>query len=317
MRLQTVIDLKQELRGLRGHAIGGFTKVAGSSVPTPASVGAAVGVAPGQGVQDYRIAIRTTQQTPQVAQWIHTLNLVTSGELDVVHVGQILASPPSPPGHQPYMGRARPLAPGYSVGHVSTSAGTIGAFVEVSGLPHILSNNHVLALSNAAQFNDIIVQPGPIDGGTHPMDSVSRLSKFVPLQPGVNYVDAAVGVVDINQPIDLRYAGQPLGFPVQAHVGLGAWKLGRTTGATEGVVTAIELDDVPVQYGNTVLMFDGQVEIAGTNGLFSAGGDSGSLITDLARNPFALLFAGSADLNRTYGNPIELVLQHFGATLLR
>jgi hypothetical protein len=88
------------------------------------------------------------------------------------------------------------------VAHVQTTAGTIGAFVEKNGMTYILSNNHVLARSNAAQHNDVIVQPGPFDGGVHPRDAISRLSGWVPIKPAANFVDAAIGVIDLNMDFD-------------------------------------------------------------------------------------------------------------------
>ena len=48
---------------------------------------------------------------------------------------------------------------------------------------------------------------------------------------------------------------------------------------------------------------------------FSRGGDSGSLIVDaVTLEPVALLFAGGDSL--TFANPIDLVLQHYGITIV-
>ena len=56
-------------------------------------------------------------------------------------------------------------------------------------------------------------------------------------------------------------------------------KIGRTTGRTAGLVTALELDNVTVRFDIGVLRFDNQIEIEGEDdGPFSDGGDSGSLI---------------------------------------
>ncbi|MGH7486795.1 MAG: hypothetical protein ACREMY_14515, partial [bacterium] len=112
--------------------------------------------------------------------------------------------------------RIRPAEGGYSAGHVAITAGTIATCVydilpggTVSppshgiGIPpryYILSNNHVLANSNAAAPGDPILQPGPFDGGTDPADRIARLSRFIPItfEPPVpraqhrNLVDAAV-----------------------------------------------------------------------------------------------------------------------------
>jgi hypothetical protein len=87
------------------------------------------------------------------------------------------------------------------------------------------------------------------------------------------------------------------------------WKVGRTTGLTQGMVSATELDDLTVQYDIGDLVFDDQIEIgpAVPGQPFSMGGDSGSLIVDAQRNAVALLFAGN-DVDATYANPIAAVL---------
>ena len=96
----------------------------------------------------------------------------------------------------------------------------------------------------------------------------------------------------------------------------GVAKLGRTTELTRGTVTAFELDGVTVQYDRGALRFDDQVEVHGSGGAFSQGGDSGSLIvSDPGLDAVALLFAGN-DEGVTYGNPMAAVLDALGATLL-
>jgi hypothetical protein len=82
-----------------------------------------------------------------------------------------------------------------------------------------------------------------------------------------------------------------------------------------GRVTAVELDDVTVEYEIGVVRFDDQVEIEGAGvQSFSDAGDSGSLIVDDDFRPAALLFAGSDHGGHnhrglTYGNPIQAVLK--------
>jgi hypothetical protein len=330
MQLQTVLDLKAELRGVAdSHAAGfganptsgpGMVRVAGASLPLARDLGVILGIAPGGSGHEFRIAVRTTRRDTVVSQYVNTLGLITSGEIELQHVGDILATPPFVTLAQPWQHRSRPLLPGLSVGHVHTTAGTIGGFIEKSGVVHVLSNNHVLAMSAgvmaAANANDPIVQPGPYDGGTHPGDSVARLAGWVTLQGGVNYVDAAIGVVDYNMAYDASYAGVRLaGFgPVQ--LGAPVWKVGRTTGVTRGTITAVALDDVPVRYNGHTLYFDDQLEIQGDQGLFSAGGDSGSLVIRADRTAVGLLFAGSTARAKSYANPIATVLQLLDGSLL-
>lgn len=309
MYFQSALDLKAQLLGRNmTHSVGGFSKFSGASLPSPQTLGVALGVAVGNSNQDFRIAVRTTMQGPKIDQYLHTLDMATSGEMNHLHLGTITAL-------SMWAQRFRPITPGYSVGHYRVTAGTIGALVDHMGTVCVLSNNHVLANSNSAAFGDPILQPGPADNGIVPQDAFAELIGFVPLDPsGVNYVDAAVGRISPGTYIDTTYAGNPLGSPVQAELGLEVWKVGRTTGITQGVVTAVAMDDVAVQFGSSTLYFDDQIEIAGTSGPFSAGGDSGSLIMDTTGNPVALLFAGSGRNGRTFGNPIDTVLQNLDIT---
>jgi hypothetical protein len=93
---------------------------------------------------------------------------------DVKPVGTIRAQ-------QPPTGRFRPAPGGVSVGHFQITAGTLGCLVKKDGNIYILSNNHVLANSNEAAVNDVILQPGPYDGGQNPADQIAVLSEFIPI----------------------------------------------------------------------------------------------------------------------------------------
>lgn len=75
--------------------------------------------------------------------------------------------------------RKRPCPGGFSVGHKDITAGTLGTWVLKNGQQVILSNNHVLANSNAAQPGDAILQPGPYDGGRNPQDQIATLLDYV------------------------------------------------------------------------------------------------------------------------------------------
>lgn len=84
--------------------------------------------------------------------------------------------------------RRRPCPGGFSCGHGQITAGTLGAWLrrgENDGTYVILSNNHVLAASNAASPGDFIRQPGRADGGTD-VDRIARLEEFVSIRFGSN-----------------------------------------------------------------------------------------------------------------------------------
>jgi hypothetical protein len=190
----------------------------------------------------------------------------------------------------------------------------------VAGGLAVLSNNHVLAASDAAALGDPVLQPGPADGGG-PDDRIATLAAIEPLPSDTaGLVDAAVATLDPGieaSPGDLP--GGPLTGSVPAGSDLEpdeqVEKVGRTTGLTQGRITAVEVDGLAVQYDGAVHRFDNQLEVEGRSGAFSAGGDSGSVIwRSRDRAPLGLLFAGSetggsAGGGVTYANPLATVLE--------
>jgi len=222
--------------------------------------------------------------------------------------------------------RERPAQGGYSVGHIRITAGTIGTCAYdilpgggVSppahgiGIPpryYILSNNHVLANSNAAALGDPVLQPGPVDGGTDPADRIARLSRFIPItfDPPTprashnNLVDAAVAQGEFHDlKREIYWICCVRGWRRRANVTVGTLvqKTGRTTNYTVGRITGVNAT-VDVNYGGSrVARFNDQ--ILATN--MSAGGDSGSLVTTLDDVAVGLLFAGSPQV--TILNQIE------------
>ncbi len=75
----------------------------------------------------------------------------------------------------------RPAPGGVSIGHRDITAGTLGCLVKKDGRFVILSNNHVLANSNAAEIGDAILQPGPHDVGRYPEDHIADLEQLIQL----------------------------------------------------------------------------------------------------------------------------------------
>ncbi|MQY54883.1 MAG: hypothetical protein GH149_06350 [Methanosarcinales archaeon] len=225
---------------------------------------------------------------------------------DVVEVGRIEALT--------YKGCYRPAFPGCSIGHYRITAGTFGCMVQDKRTHafKILSNNHVLANTNAARIGDPILQPGRYDGGIYPRDMIAKLEKFVPLSASTyNLVDAAVA-----GPINLRYVIASiarLGIPTgtaQARLGWTVYKAGRTTQLTSGRVTATNAS-VKVGYGGGItLLFRNQILTT----RMGAGGDSGSLLVDPYKRAVGLLFAGSSTI--TVHNHITNVLMALGVEMV-
>lgn len=228
--------------------------------------------------------------------------------------------------------RHRPAPGGVSVGHVDITAGTLGSRAIGLTAPWnnrhlILSNNHVLANSNAGRVGDSIVQPGPADGGRHPGDQIAVLARWVPVSFGgaANVVDCAFGWAWHERVRGEQYylsGGRPAYYrtgtaPLAASLGITVGKSGRTTGLTMGRVTQIGVS-VNVNFpGGRIALFRNQIAIQSVNANpFSAGGDSGSLIWHWAAGvrPVGLLFAGGG--GTTFANPIGAVLTALNIRLL-
>jgi hypothetical protein len=252
---------------------------------------------------------------------------------DVVETGIIRAL-------QGHKDRWRPAPGGVSIGHINITAGTLGCLVTRGDQLFILSNNHVLANSNAAQRGDPIIQPGRYDGGTA-ADQIATLEDFVPINFGTspatcpmatgvegllnwlakllgsshrvvsfqevperNRVDAAIARPLSNDLVERRILeiGVPKGTR-EATLGTQVKKSGRTTGFTTGRITQIHVTS-QVSYGEgRNAVFEDQLMA----GAMSQGGDSGSAVLDEDDYIIGLLFAGSDAT--TIINPIQFVLE--------
>jgi hypothetical protein len=285
----------------------------------------ALGIAPH--ARGYRLAVRLQRPAFYRSPIVDHFRQAANGEVDVRVVGRI-----DKRARPWYQRDTRPLLIGASIAHVRVTAGTIGGFVSRGGATFILSNNHVLANENAGAVGDRVLQRAPFDGGRHPDATVGRLSHVVRLRrTGINVIDAALASTDDRIAHDATRLRELVNGKDRALAGVGpalvdeattVYKVGRTTGATRGRVTAFDLDNLVVNYDLGNLRFDGQIEIEGTGQTpFSDGGDSGSLIVDADMRAVALLFAGSEtggrnNLGLTFANPIHRVLAGVKAALL-
>jgi len=222
--------------------------------------------------------------------------------------------------------RQRPLVPGASIAHRDVTAGTLGAFVRDSeGRVLVLSYNHVLADTGRASVGDPVLSPGPADGGQPGTDRVATLTSFVRLSSDGNLLDLARAEVDDPALVGGNTVpeGRLAGVVEEVLDGVDVAKVGRTTGHTLGVVTAVELDGVTVDYGRgDVFSFDDCIEVEGDGRSFSDGGDSGSLVyLRDGLSVVGLLFAGSTTggaegTGLTFCNPAALALQTAAVTLV-
>jgi endonuclease G len=134
--------------------------------------------------------------------------------------------------------RQRVLAPGMSVGHPATSAGTLGAIVydARTGTPCVLSNWHVLHTASG-KLGDPMLQPGP-----HDDDRVAQNHAGTLLRSHLGMAgDCAISRIEDREfdaaVLDLNVCVARLARP---ELGDRVVKSGRTTGVTSGIVRRIE-----------------------------------------------------------------------------
>jgi Peptidase family S64 len=126
-----------------------------------------------------------------------------------------------------------------------------------------------------------------------------------------NDVDLAIADCSINKDKNkdiLKVRDAVLGEKV--------FKLGATTGLTYGEVVSIDYTDV-INYDGQDATFQNQVRIEPTNGTFSAGGDSGSIVYSTDDNAFVgLHFAGNGDFSLSnHAQKVELQLSDWGIVI--
>ena len=206
--------------------------------------------------------------------------------------------------------RRKPVQPGFSIGHVAATAGTMGALVSKGRQLLILSNSHVLAAGSDAEKGDRILYPGHEDGGREPDDVVAELEDFVELLTGgdfVNRVDCAIARPLEGRLADLTSEIKGLGVPkgtILPKRGMAITKVGRTTGKTQGRVRDVNFRFVLDYPALGQVGFIDQVLCT----RYTNGGDSGSLVLDVATGKaVGLHFAGAS--GGSVFNPIREVLK--------
>lgn len=268
---------------------------------------------------NYKLALRIQESSPGLGVMIEQFCERCKGEVEVRNIGAVRKQ------QLWHRRRNRPLRIGGSIGPAAQMmAGTLGCFVAPAEGDlqdaQILSNNHVLADENRLRIGNDIVQQGRLDGGRRRLDVVGDLAAFERLRRRGNLIDAAVADIRIGESFYYNWMEGlgPINGVRTAPIEDGeiVYKIGRTTGLTEGRVSAIEVDQVRVKYDMGVIDFDGQIEIEPAEPRpFSLAGDSGSLIVDRQRRAMGLLFAGN-DVDATFANPIGTVLSTMGLQLL-
>ncbi|MSR65037.1 MAG: hypothetical protein EXS18_04565 [Verrucomicrobiae bacterium] len=232
----------------------------------------------------------------------------------------------------------RPIQLGTSGGNLTSlvkrmggcCSGTLGALIQSSTSNlFILSNYHVFAGPKGAIVGDPITQPGLIDGDCALGQSnvVANLTAGVKVLFGrnLNHADAAIASVvtgDVDTTGSILGIGQPGSQIVLPTLGLGVKKSGRTSGVTQGTVTAVDVT-VVIEYVKSCgsshvrkATFVNQIIITSSFANFGQGGDSGSLVVedvDTCPGVVGLLFAGSQ--GSVVANPITDVLAALDASM--
>lgn len=322
MRLEHVYAEKQEhgarVSALRVEALLG----------APAAPEVALGVAPGTGPDDFRVAIRALPGSEAEAEQIRAK---VHGEADVRIVAVSTQRLDVPVGARADFGaqagvpswfneRRRPLEPGCALSPSRPWVGTLWGFGRrASGALVGLTNAHVGGGIDGVPVGTPVLQPfggEPIGVTAESVAKVgSRLAADI----------QAIDLRDVQCLKGYSIAVGNLGRVVSVvpdDLNRSATKAGRTTGVRNFRCTAIDVDNLPIAYGEAgTLYLDDLVEFSAGIGqpAASAGGDSGSLIAwrDGGDVP-GILFAGGRDSrgeDLTFAGRASLWLARLDVTL--
>lgn len=205
--------------------------------------------------------------------------------------------------------KTKPIQSGFSVGHVKSTAGTVGAIVKKNGKLLILSNSHVLAQSGNAKVGDQILYPGPADGGLPSKNVVATLAEISPFDSSgnlVNRVDAALAEIAADRldsiNLSIHKALTPL-RSIKPKRGMKITKAGRTTGKTAG-----EIIDVNFRF---VIKYPGVGKVGYIDQVlcsrYTEPGDSGSIVVDQESGKIVGLHFAGANGGSVF-NPIRFVI---------
>ena len=286
MRPEAAAVQKAARPWMRGRGIQGF--------------GIAKRIAGGEEIDDLALKIYVERKLPKSK----CTNLVPStliiggldGEIptDVEEIGKVAT--------EPNRSRVRPAIPGFGVGHLKVTVGTLGCLVRKQGdkrALYILSNSHILANQGVASVGDPIVQPGRADGGKAPKDVIAKLTDWVPFDFTTatfpNLVDAAIAKVSSSKSVTsaIRLIGVPKGVSTIVRRGMRVQKTGRTTDYTQGIIKDVNYR-LQLKYrkpGGGTGWVGLKDQVLCTR--YTAGGDSGSGVLNMRKKVVGLHFAGS------------------------
>ena len=188
--------------------------------------------------------------------------------------------------------------------------GTLGCIVRdnATNAAMMLSNFHVMCINDAWAVGNTMTQPSRVDGGSCPSGVVGTLARA----QLTTSVDCAVSNIS-GRPTSCSIVdiGDIAGTAI-ATVSLAVRKRGRTTGLTNGMVTATDYT-TSVDYGDGlgVVTLTNQIRIVNDPALsaqFGNKGDSGSVVVNASNEVVGLYFAGNSAGTVGVANPIAAVL---------
>jgi hypothetical protein len=209
-----------------------------------------------------------------------------------------------------------PLVIGASVGHPKGPTGSLGGFVKIRGRGEgIIGACHVLAnggrgINLTEDDAPNIYHPGRKDAQTiTALDIIGNLVNYGPLDTNSVEVDCAVGTLrknwnhsgnQIPQIPGAKGAGTAILEPPKSLEPIAAIKkvakIGRTTGYTEGRLSAGFFNDVGLDVPGHGLVYYNrlfEIESEEPQAPFAGPGDSGAVVFDLAaRFAFAMIVGG-------------------------
>lgn len=201
--------------------------------------------------------------------------------------------------------RALPAQGGDSIGHVASTAGTLGCLVQSEYHLYILSSSSVLDPGGAAKAGDHILHPGPFDGGVPSRDVIAFFERSVPR------LGAALARVLNAHLVDhsLRIIGRLRGV-VEPKRGMKLRMFGRTSGSKRVVVEAVNV---------SAAITISHSEVRNYRNLFMAtpgleGGDSGAVLVDEKNRGVGLAFAGTSE--RLFAVPLVSILDALKVSLV-
>lgn len=196
---------------------------------------------------------------------------------------------------------------GVSIGCPNVTAGTLGAKVYDAATQeaYVLSNWHVLVGSPTDSPNQVIWQPGRLDGG-QASDKFAEVTRSI-LGP----FDAALARLTGERPVlETTLEGDYISAATVPQLGMMVWKSGRTTGRTAGFIDGVMMT-TQLNYGAAGVRRLEQVfrivprPGSPPGGEISMGGDSGSVwVDEVSGKAVGLHFAGEV------GNDPEFALAH-------